>query len=192
MDSKTLLGLAGIGGTLLGTVFGAAGTLRVARINAQAQANLASRAAWRQVYTAFCATMLAHTARTSAAQELLDAQSADPQALRRAGSELAAGRDTVRTAAAAVTVEGPPLVSAQAQTASSLVRLQDLLLQSMINTRLAGHPLTGETRAEATTAQNAVNQVIDSFTEHCQLLLHPQTATRRARRKIRLLHRARP
>ncbi|WP_046780826.1 hypothetical protein [Streptomyces yangpuensis] len=192
MDSETLLGLAGIGGTLLGSVVGATGALRVARINTRSQADLASRAAQRQVYAAFCATVMAHTARTAALQELLDAQPPDPDALSTTGPELVASRDAVVTAAAAVAIEGPPALSTQARAASTVVRLQSLLLQTMINTRTTGQPLTEKYRTDATTAQLTVNKYLDTFTEDCQLLLHPQTATRRDRRKIRLLHRIRP
>ncbi|MFH9800481.1 hypothetical protein [Streptomyces virginiae] len=192
MDSQTLLGLAGIGGTLLGSVVGATGALRVARINTLSQADLASRAAQRQVYAVFCATLMSHAVRTAALQELLDAQPPDPDALSTAGSELVASRDAVVTAAAAVAIEGPPALSTRARAASSVVRLQGLLLQTMIDTRTTGQPLTDKYRTDATTAQLAVNEYLDSFTNDCQLLLHPQTATRRDRRKIRILQRIRP
>ncbi|MFI6663063.1 hypothetical protein ACIBL8_47175 [Streptomyces sp. NPDC050523] len=52
MDSTTLLGLAGIGGTLLGAVAGAAGTLGSARITSRAQTDTEEQKARRQAYSA--------------------------------------------------------------------------------------------------------------------------------------------
>jgi hypothetical protein len=52
MDSATLLGLAGIGGTLLGTAIGAGGTLGAARVTSRGQAGVEEQKARRQAYSA--------------------------------------------------------------------------------------------------------------------------------------------
>ncbi|MFE4861453.1 restriction endonuclease [Streptomyces sp. NPDC056670] len=57
MDSTTLLGLAGIGGTPLGAAAGAAGVLGAARISSRAQAHTEEQKARRQAYSV-CATVL--------------------------------------------------------------------------------------------------------------------------------------
>ncbi|OAR22809.1 hypothetical protein A8W25_24875 [Streptomyces sp. ERV7] len=74
MDSTALLGLVGIGGTLLGGVVGAAATLGSARITSRVQMNTEERRARRQAYSA-CATVL--LARRDAATVLLEALRAD-------------------------------------------------------------------------------------------------------------------
>ncbi len=70
MDSTTLLALAGIGGTLLGTAVGAGGALGAARVTSRGQADLEEQKARRQAYSA-CATAL--LARRDAAVALLEA-----------------------------------------------------------------------------------------------------------------------
>ncbi len=74
MDSTTLLSLAGIGGTLLGTLLGAGGTLGAARVTNRGQASVEEQKARRQVYSA-CATAL--LARRDAADALLETFLAD-------------------------------------------------------------------------------------------------------------------
>lgn len=69
MDSTTLLGLAGIGGTLLGTVVGAGGTLGSARVTSRRQADVEEQKARRLAYSA-CATAL--LARRDTAVALLE------------------------------------------------------------------------------------------------------------------------
>ena len=93
MDSTTLLGLAGIGGTLLGTAIGAGGTLGSARVTSRGQADVEEQKARRQAYST-CATAL--LARRDAAVALLEAfpeDSFDPIAVQALLQHLDAQRD---------------------------------------------------------------------------------------------------
>ena len=57
MDSATLLGVVGIGGTLLGAVAGALGALGSAAVTTRAQSAVEEQRARRQAYSA-CSTAL--------------------------------------------------------------------------------------------------------------------------------------
>jgi hypothetical protein len=98
MDSTTLLGLAGIVGTLLGTAVGAGGTFGAARVTSRGQADVEEQKARRQAYGA-CATVL--LARRDAAAALLEAfreDSFDPAAGQTLLQNLDAQRDGVARA----------------------------------------------------------------------------------------------
>jgi hypothetical protein len=188
MDSTTLLGLAGISGTILGTAVGAGGTLGSARITSRGQANVEEHKARRQVYSA-CATAL--LARRDAAVALLETfaeDSFDPAAVQVLLQNLDEQRDGVARAVGAVAVEGPDAVANSAEYAARAVeqlagRLRDwlasivggenreVLIQSQL--RYGRHD------------QLTVEEDVDHFTAECRKVLHPAESGRPARRRLR-------
>ncbi|MFE2970548.1 hypothetical protein ACFXKC_44410 [Streptomyces sp. NPDC059340] len=114
MDSTTLLGVVGVGGTLLGTVVGAVGTLGAARITSRTQAAGEEQKARREAYSA-CAT--ACQVRRDAVAALLDAFDSDGfdmGSVRARIQSIDEQREAVAKAVGAVMIEGPRDVAIRA------------------------------------------------------------------------------
>lgn len=176
MDSTTLLGLVGIGGTLLGTAAGAGGVLGAARVTSRGQAEVEEQRARRQAYGA-CSTAL--LARRDAAIALLNAFRDDDFDLAVAQAriqDLDDQRATVARAVGAVAVEGPYEVAAGAEAAAYAVeelagRLRDWVAS------VAG----GEDRGQLVQSQGRfgrddqreAEQAVAGFAAECRKVLHP-------------------
>jgi hypothetical protein len=189
MDSATLLGLAGIGGTLLGTAVGAGATFGAARVTSRGQADVEEQKARRQAYSA-CATAL--LARRDAAVALLETfreDSYDAAAAHVLLQNLDEQRDGVAGAVGAVAVEGPERVADRAEYAAHSIedltgRLRDWLMS------IAG----GEDRETlirsqlhyARDDQRTVGADVDRFAAACRDVLHPAESRPPRRRPRRL------
>jgi len=188
MDSTTLLALAGIVGTLLGTAVGAVGTLGAARVTSRGQADVEEQKARRQTYSA-CATSL--LARRDAAAALLGTfreHSFDLAAAQALLQNLDEQRDNVARAVGAVAVEGPDAVADSAEYAAAVIdglagRLRDWLAAVV----------SGENRAELVQSQltyglddeHEMQQQVDDFTAECRKVLHPAESGRPTSRRLR-------
>ncbi|MGW6803685.1 hypothetical protein, partial [Streptomyces sp. NPDC055039] len=176
VDSTTLLGLAGIGGTLLGAVAGAAGTLGSARITSRAQANTEEQKARRQAYSA-CATAL--LARRDAAAALLDAFKGDDfdQAAAQARlQEVDGQRDAVARAVGAVAVEGPYDVAHAAETAAKAIELLSGRIRDWAAEVTGGRDRDELLQSQLQFAhrdQADMEQMLDNFTAKCRKVLRP-------------------
>lgn len=190
MDSTTLLALAGIGGTLLGTAVGAGGTLGAARVTSRGQADLEEQKARRQAYSA-CATAL--LARRDAAVALLETFPEDvfDQAAAHVQSQnLDEQRAAVARAVGAVAVEGPYAVAHSAEYAAYAIevlagRLRDWVA-SVGGSQDRGELVQSQMRY-GREDQRQVQQDVDDFTAECRKVLHPAeggrpTGWRRPRR----------
>ncbi|GGN56042.1 hypothetical protein GCM10011579_016690 [Streptomyces albiflavescens] len=187
VDSTTLLGLAGISGTLLGAVVGAAGTLGSARITSRAQTNTEEQKARRQAYSA-CATAL--LARRDAADALLDmfkGDDFDQAAVQARLQEVDEQRDAVARAVGAVAIEGPYDIANSAEFAAKAIELlsgrirdwtaevaggrdRDELLQSQLQFALRD--------------QGDMERMLDNFTAGCRKILRPTERDRPTRRGL--------
>jgi hypothetical protein len=190
MDSTTLLALAGIGGTLLGTAVGAGGTLGAARVTSRGQADLEEQKARRQAYSA-CATAL--LARRDAAVALLETFPEDvfDQAAAQAQSQnLDEQRAAAARAVGAVAVEGPYAVAHSAEYAAAAIEVLAGRLRDWVASVGGGQDreeLVQSQMRYGREDQRQVQQDVDNFTAECRKVLHPAeggrpTGWRRPRR----------
>jgi len=189
MDSATLLGLAGIGGTILGTAVGAGGTLGAARVTSRGQADVEEQKARRQAYGA-CATAL--LARRDAALTLLETfreDSYDSAAARALLENLDGQRDGVARAVGAVAVEGPEEVAYSAQSAAHSIEELTGRLRDWLASIAGGEDRETLIRSQLPYArddQQIVGADVDRFTAACREVLHPAESRRPRRRRRRL------
>ncbi|MFM9625110.1 hypothetical protein ACKI14_45220 [Streptomyces turgidiscabies] len=187
MDSTTLLGLAGIGGTLLGTVAGAAGTLGAARITSRGQANTEEQKARRQAYSA-CATAL--LARRDAAAALLDAfkgDDFDQAAVQTRLQEVEGQRDAVARAVGAVAIEGPYNVANAAEHAAKDIEFLSGRIRDWAAEVADGRDRDELLRTQLQYAlrdQADMEQMLDNFTARCRKVLRPAERDRPAGRGL--------
>jgi hypothetical protein len=189
MDSATLLGLAGIGGTLLGTAFGAGGALGSAKVTSRGQAGVEEQKARRQAYSA-CATAL--LARRDAAVAFLETfleDSFDPATAQMLLHNLDAQRDGVARAVGAVAVEGPEGVAATAEYAAQSIehlvgRLRDWL--ASIASAEDRETLIRSQLRYARDDQRTGSEDVDRLTSACRKVLHPAENPQPKRRRRRL------
>ncbi|GHB71312.1 hypothetical protein GCM10010331_68980 [Streptomyces xanthochromogenes] len=176
MDSTTLLGLAGIGGTLLGAAAGAAGVLGAARISSRAQAHTEEQKARRQAYSV-CATVL--LARRDAIAALLDAfmnDDFDPVAARARLQVVDEQRDAVARAIGAVAVEGPYDVAHRAESAAKAIEILSGRLRDWTSDVAGGrnrNDLLASQSRYAVRDQADVEEMLDNFTVGCRKVLRP-------------------
>jgi len=189
MDSTTLLGLVGIGGTLLGAAVGAGGTLGAARVTSRGQTDVEEQKARRQTYSV-CATAL--LARRDAAVALLETfpeDSFDPAAAQAMLQNLDEQRDGVARAVGAVAVEGPDAVADSAEYAAVVIEALAGRLRDWV-----ASVVSGEDREELVQSQLrygrddqlTVQQQVDGFTAECRKVLHPAESRRPTSRRLRL------
>jgi len=187
MDSATLLGLAGIGGTLLGTAVGAGGTLGAARVTSRGQADVEDQKARRQTYGA-CATVL--LARRDAAIALLETfpeDSFDPGAVQTLLRNLDEQRDGVARAVGAVAVEGPDAVAQSAEYAARAIEVLAGRLRDWVASVVGGADREELVRSQMRYArddQREVQHEVDDFTGECRKVLHPAESGRPRRRRL--------
>ena len=181
MDSTTLLGLVGIGGTLLGTAVGAGGTLGSARVTSRGQANVEEQKARRQAYS-MCATAL--LARRDAAVALLETfreDSFDPPAAQALLQHLDELRDGVARAVGAVAVEGPDAVANSAEYAAHAIEVLAGRLRDWLASVVGGEDREALVQSQLRYGredQRTVEQDVDHFTAECRKVLHPAESGR--------------
>lgn len=189
MDPATLLGLAGIGGTLLGAAVGAGGTLGSARVTSRGQADVEEQKARRQVYSA-CATAL--LARRDAAVALLETfpeDSFDPAAVQVLLQSLDEQRDGVARAIGAVAVEGPERVAGSAEYAGHCIEQLASRLRDWLASIASGEDRETLIRSQLRYARDdqlIVGEDVDRFTAACRDVLHPAESRRPIRKRRRL------
>jgi hypothetical protein len=186
MDSTTLLGLAGIVGTLLGTTVGAGGTFGAARVTSRGQADVEEQKARRQVYGT-CATVL--LVRRDAAAALLDAfreDSFDSTAAQALLQNLDAQRDGVARAVGAAAVEGPDTVANSAEFAAAALEELAARLRDWVASVASGRDREELVRSQLPFALADVRQMqqqVGDFTAECRKVLHPDESRRSTRRR---------
>ncbi|WP_228183959.1 hypothetical protein [Streptomyces anulatus] len=177
MDSTTLVGLAGIAGTLIGGGLGVAGTLLAARLTTRAADDLATRTARRQIYAACSAALLTFAHTTREVTRLLADRVNDQQALLTALERLQANQAAVELAAGAVAVEGPPSVMRKVEKSSRVVANFSLVLEGWASydsetNSSQGRDLARQGRREVTGMQEIMDRIVEEFAAECQRTLH--------------------
>ncbi|MFJ4894980.1 hypothetical protein ACIP5U_34055 [Streptomyces sp. NPDC088788] len=176
MDSTTLLGLVGIGGTLLGTVVGAMGTLGAARITSRTQATTEEQKARRQAYSACATACLARRDAAFALVDLFHGDAFDGDLVHERVRELDGQRDAVARAVGVVMVEDPNGLAASASYAAQAIevlygRLRDWDLE--LRTGRGRMELLNSQHRYALQDKSEVDQAIERFTEVCRVVLRP-------------------
>jgi hypothetical protein len=194
MNSATILGRAGIGGTLAAAYLGLRGAVGSARVTSRGQADVEEQKARRQAYYA-CSTSL--LARRDAAAALLDAFREDvfnldkTEALLR---KLDDQRDGVARAVGAVVVEGPLEVALSAEFAATAVEELAGRLRDWFASVASGEDRDALVQSQIRYARNdqqEIAQEVDTFAQECRRVLHPAEIKSRkrawwARRRLRL------
>ena len=183
MDSTTLLGLAGIGGTLLGTAVGAGGTLGAARVTSRGQVDLEEQKARRQAYSACSTALLARRDAAVALLETFPEDVFDQAAAQVQLQNLDEQRAAVARAVGAVAVEGPYAVAQSAEYAGFAIEVLAGRLRDWV-----AYVVGGRAREELVQSQmrygredqSQVQQMVDDFTAECRKVLHPAESQRRA------------
>jgi hypothetical protein len=195
VDSTTLLGLAGIAGTLLGTAIGARGATSAARVTSRGQAEVEEQRARRQVYAACSTTLLD---RRDAASALLNAFFGDDLsqlAARDRMADLDDQRAIVARAVGAVVVEGPIAVAAGAEYAAQAIEQLAGRLRSWVASVADGEDRLELARDQGEFAhedERLAAEMVDAFTAECRKVLHPAEVERfpwQRPRRWRLLRR---
>ncbi|MFD7982540.1 hypothetical protein ACFV4M_04065 [Kitasatospora indigofera] len=195
MDSTALLGLAGIGGTVVVAGIGVVGTLGSARATASGQAALEEQKARRQVYAA-CATAV--LGRRDTAVGLLDRFRDDDFSVAAAQArldELEELRGVVAGAVGAVVVEGPYGVAHCAESAALHVEVLAARLRDWVSAVAAGRDreeLVASQMRYAREDQGLMELAVDRLGAECRRVLHPDERDSPARPALwrRLLPRA--
>ncbi|MFI6620613.1 hypothetical protein [Streptomyces sp. NPDC050528] len=187
MDSTTLLGLAGIGGTLLGAVVGAAGILGSARITSRAQATMDEQNARRQAYSACATALLARRDATAALLDLFKSDDFDQAAVQARLQEVDEQRDPVARAVGAVTIEGPYHVAHGAASAAKAIGLLSGRIRDWAAEVAGGRDrdeLLGSQLQFALRDQGDAEEMLDAFTAGCRKVLRPTESDRPTRRGL--------
>lgn len=187
MDSTTLLGLVGIGGTLLGTVVGAVGTLGSARITSRAQTTMDEQKARRQAYSTCATALLARRDATASLLDLFKSDDFNQAAVQARLQEVDEQRDSVARAVGAVTIEGPYRVAHDAGLAAKAIELLSGRIRDWA-TEVAGgrdrDELLGSQLQFALRDQGDVEEMFDTFTAGCRKVLRPTESDRPTRRGL--------
>ncbi|MFI8932384.1 hypothetical protein ACIG3E_32570 [Streptomyces sp. NPDC053474] len=185
MDATTLLGLSGIGGTLLGTLAGAGGVLGAARITSRGQAEAEELKARRQVYSACATALLARQDAVFLLLETFTADSFDLAVVQAGVRDTDDQRATVARAVAAVAVEGPDEAAHRASIASKTVEHLCTRLRDWAAAVAVGRSVDELLHSQLTFAQRdqaEVEDAVDDFTRVCRTVLHPADRPPAARR----------
>jgi hypothetical protein len=189
MDSATLLGLAGIGGTLLGTVFGVGGTLGSARVTSRGQAGLEEQKARRQTYSACATALLARRDATVALLESFREDSFNSASAQVLLQNLDEHRDDVARAVGAVAIEGPERVADTAEYAAQSIEQLVGRLRDWFASVAGGEDREALIRSQLRYAlddQHTVGEDVGRFTAACREVLHPAESRQPKRRRRRL------
>jgi hypothetical protein len=188
MDSTTLLGLAGISGTLLGTAVGAGGTLGSARITSRGQADVEEQKARRQAYSACATALLARRDAAVALQDAFREDSFDGGAAQALLHHLDEQRDGVARTVGAVAVEGPDVVARSAEYAARAIEQLAGRHRDWLASILGGEDRETLVQSQLRYSredQRTVDEDVDRFTAECRNVLHPGESSRPARRRLR-------
>lgn len=191
MDSATLLGLAGIGGTLLGTAVGAGGTLGSARVSSRGQADMEEQKARRGAYSACATALLARRDAAVAFLETFPEDGFDPASAHVLLQNLDEQRDGVARAVGAVAVEGPEAVADSAEYAAHSIEQLAGRLRDWLASITGGEDRETLVRSQLPYARDderIVGEDVDRYTAACREVLHP-AESRRPKRRRRLARR---
>ena len=172
MDSTTLLGIVGIGGTLLGTFAGAYGAVTAARVSSRGQANVEDQRSRRQAYSA-CSTAL--ITRRDAATALMDSlreEGFGPETAQILLKDLLDQRSAVMRMVGATVVEGPYPVARLAESAATALQEWVDRLRDWITT--GDQDVINDQFRFGREDQQEVTRYIDEFARECRKVLHPQ------------------
>ncbi|MHA4820144.1 hypothetical protein ACXZ65_38000 [Streptomyces aculeolatus] len=184
MDSTTLLGLVGIGGTLFGAVVGAAGALGSARITSKAQVRTEEQKARRQAYSACATALLARRDAMTALLDVFKSDEFDEAAVQSRLREVDEQRDAVARAVGAVAVEGPYQVVHAAEWAAKAVEQLSCRLRDWNTDVAGGRDRNGLLQSQLRYALQDlldVERMVDGFTEGCRRVLRPSEQDRPTR-----------
>ncbi|WP_413755094.1 hypothetical protein [Streptomyces sp. MMBL 11-3] len=188
VNSTTWLGLAGIGGTLLGTGVGAFGALGAARITSRAQTGVEEQKARRQAYNACAAALLVRRNAVDALLEVFRGDDFDQAVVQARIEDIAEQRAVVARAVGAVMVEGPDDVAHRGETAARAIEMLSGRLRDWAFEVGDGRDREELLRSQLQFAlrdQSEVEQFVDVFTARCRKALRPADSegTRRGRRR---------
>lgn len=181
VNSETLLGLAGIGGTLMAAALGSASSLRQASIARQAAADGEDQKARRQVYGACATVLLARRDAVTALRKLFLAAAFDQAAATPLLAEIEALRADVARAVGAVMVEGPEGVARKAHLGGQAVEELARLYRGWAAEVAEGRTLRQLITAELDYANEEELEAarwVDEFAEECRKVLHPDEKDR--------------
>jgi hypothetical protein len=176
VNSTTLLALAGIGGTLLATVIGTAGSLGQTSMARRADAAAEDQKARRTAYAACATVLMARRDSVSALRELFLAEDPDLAAANLLAAESTSLRPDVARAVAAVMVEGPEAVAHWAELAAHEVESAVGRYRNWL-TDVAGGQDLDELRLSqmqfATEDHASMELAMARFLGQCRKTLHP-------------------
>ena len=192
MDSVTLLGLVGIGGTLLGTVVGALGTRSAASVTIRGQTSVEEQKARRQAYSACSTALMARRDDTIALlQTFLDDDFNQVDAQVRLQS-LDEQRGSVARSVGAVVVEGPDAVAVHAESAAESIEALASRLRDWVASVSGGLHHADLVESEMRFARQGQTDALDRvgmFSEACRDVLHPEEKAERMARRRQLRRR---
>jgi len=177
MDSTTLLGLAGIGGTLVGAFLGAWGAVGAARVTSRGQADLEEQKTRREAYYTCATSLLAYQDAAAAIQESIGEAAFDLAKAQAALKRLDHLRGSVARALGAVYAEGPYTLARSAELAAASVDKLAGWLREIVSLVADGRDrfeLTGK-ESEVRFVVNTSSEMrgrMDAFAEECRKNLH--------------------
>ncbi|CAG6398317.1 hypothetical protein NMG29_39575 [Streptomyces cocklensis] len=176
MDSSTLLGLAGIGGTVVAAGIGMSGGLLQASITRRGTAAAEDHKARRQVYGACATVLLARRDAVAELRELFRADVLDQSAAEQLLAEIESLRQDAARAIGAVMVEGPKAVGDAAGHAGLNSERAARRYRGWAADIAGGRDL-GDLRTStldtATQDWQYMNWAVGSFLDECRKVLHP-------------------
>lgn len=185
MDSATLLGVVGIGGTVVGALTGTYGALGAARISGKGQARLDEQKARRQAYAACSAALIA---RRDAARVLMESLREDAfeesRVTKVSLQDLLDQRAHVIGTVGAVAIEGPDAVVALAEAAALGLEEWSERLRIWIDSGDEG--MINDQFRFGRDDQLEVTDSIERFTRACRKALYPEVDRERRRTRLRL------
>ena len=187
MDSTTLVALAGIGGTLLGTAVGTGSTLGAAIVARRGQADLEDQKARRQAYSACSTNLLARRDGATALLDFLREDVFDQAAAQVRLQNLDEQRAAVAETVGAVAVEGPYAVAQSAEDAAYAIEVLAGRLRDWVADVVGGRDREELVQSQIRYAredQSEMQKDVDHFTAECRKILHPAESGRRARKRL--------
>lgn len=188
VDSTTWLALAGIGGTLLGTVVGAFGTLGSAWITSRAQTGVQEQKARRQAYNACATALLVRRDAVDALLEVWRGDDFDQAVVQARTQDIDEQRAEVARAVGAVVVEGPYEAAHRAEFAARAIEILFSRVRDWAAEVADGRDREELLRSQLEFAlrdQREAEQMVDRFAEGCRRVLRPDESERPRRGRLR-------